>query len=268
MQVGCIVAFCVEVCDRFGCLIVSFFLELFWVFFPLVFGILGGRVLVCEGARVAWGWRLAYGVRECCEVVELVVGVIVRRSLGFLARNMSLTAAPRSLYMHNSAIESGMAMERQAPAAVQHYFSPFFLGSFPLRALRRLAMAFNSLSAMAPASFRFNASRMGKHKRNEADVSRSAVGETSASQPRLPLLWFPRFGRSVKEINEVQKRRKLATERFTDDEETGRKIVSFVNSRGQMLFSQSWTRVNSDVELKYALSPLRRFPLLSLSLYN
>ncbi|KAG0577296.1 hypothetical protein KC19_5G146200 [Ceratodon purpureus] len=152
---------------------------------------------------------------------------------------MSLMAAPRSLYVGSTAGESGMEKHAQAGGApVGYYFSPFTLGSFPLRALRRLAMAFNSLSAMAPASFRFSASRMAKQKKGEA-----GEGKSGSSQPRLPLLWFPRFGRSVKEINEVQKRRKLATERFSDDGETGRKVVSFVNSRGQTLFSQSWTRV-------------------------
>jgi hypothetical protein len=192
--------------------------------------------------------------------VELEVGVIVRRVLGIgVYVIMSLVAAPRSLYMGSSSSESGMAMEkRQAPGGgvgpVGHYFSPFILGSFPLRALAR---AFNSLSAMAPASFRFNASRLAKQKKNEGG------GSVAASQPRLPLLWFPRFGRSVKEINEVQKRRKLATERFTNDDEMGRKVVSFVNSRGQTLFSQSWTHVNSGVELKYVpLIPSLFFPSL------
>lgn len=172
---------------------------------------------------------------------------------------MALMTAPRSLYVHNSPGESGTEM--QAPAPAQHFFSPFTLGSFSLRALRRLVMAFNSLSAMAPTSFRFNASRR--------DASRSAVGESSASQPRLPLLWFPRFGRSVKQMNEVQKRRKLAMERFTNDEETGRKVTPFVNSRGQTLFSQSWIPVNSEADLKYVLSLLRflrsfSFPILDL----
>ena len=97
---------------------------------------------------------------------------------------------------------------------------------------------------------------MAKQKKGEAGEAKSG-----SSQPRLPLLWFPRFGRSVKEINEVQKRRKLATERFSDDGETGRKVVSFVNSRGQTLFSQSWTRVQ---ELRYGPSFLTLYSFLLL----
>lgn len=169
---------------------------------------------------------------------------------------MSLMAAPRTVYAHHSAAESAIRMEKQASSpSVMHYFSPFLLGSFPLRALRRLAMAFNSLSAMAPASFHLNAIRLVTLKRDEeGDESHNAEdGESSASQPRLPLLWFPRFGRSVKEINEVQKRRELAMERIVDSDETERKVVPFVNARGQTIFTQSWTPANPDVNLKYAI---------------
>lgn len=75
-------------------------------------------------------------------------------------------------------------------------------------------------------------------------------GGRSASQPRLPILWFPRFGRSVKEINEVQTRRDLAVNRTVADQETERKVVPFLNSRGQTLFTQSWTPTDPDTNLK------------------
>jgi hypothetical protein len=182
----------------------------------------------------------------------------------FVILPMSLMAAPRTVYAHNAAAESAMSrMESSSsasPSSVMHYFNPFLLGSFPLRALRRLAMAFNSLSAMAPASFHLNAIRLATLKKEdeEGDESSSVEDESSvssASQPRLPLLWFPRFGRSVKEINEVQKRRELAMERILDDnaDETERKVVPFVNARGQTIFTQSWTPANPDVHLKYAI---------------
>lgn len=160
-------------------------------------------------------------------------------------------AAPRTLYAHNPAVDSAIRMEKQPPASVLHYFSPFILGSFPLRALRRLAMAFNSLSAMAPTSFHLNSIRLATLKKDEGDESQSAEdGESSAPQPRLPLIWFPRFGRSVKEINEVQTRRDIAMARITDGEETERKVVPFTNSRGQTIFTQSWTPANPEVDLK------------------
>lgn len=163
-------------------------------------------------------------------------------------------AAPRTLYAHNPAVDSAIRMEKQPPASVLHYFSPFILGSFPLRALRRLAMAFNSLSAMAPTSFHLNSIRLATLKKDEGDESQSAEdGESSAPQPRLPLIWFPRFGRSVKEINEVQTRRDIAMARITDGEETERKVVPFTNSRGQTIFTQSWTPANPEVDLKYVL---------------
>lgn len=171
---------------------------------------------------------------------------------------MSLMAAPRTVYTHNAATESAIRMEGSSAssASVMHYFNPFLLGSFPLRALRRLAMAFNSLSAMAPASFHLNAIRLATLKKDEEEdecSSRSVDDDSSssASQPRLPLLWFPRFGRSVKEINEVQKRRELAMDRILEDSsETERKVVPFVNARGQTIFTQSWTPANPDVDLK------------------
>lgn len=176
---------------------------------------------------------------------------------------MSLMAAPRTVYAGNVAADSAIRMENHhsPSSSVMHYFSPFLLGSFPLRALRRLAMAFNSLSAMAPASFHLNAVRLATLKKGEeGDESSSQQsveddedGEVSstASQPRLPLLWFPRFGRSVREINEVQKRRELAMERIMEDsEDTQRKVVPFVNARGQTIFTQSWTPANPDVDLK------------------
>ena len=75
-------------------------------------------------------------------------------------------------------------------------------------------------------------------------------GGRSASQPRLPILWFPRFGRSVKEINEVQTRRDLAVNRTVADQETERKVEPFLNSRGQTLFTQSWTPTDPETNLK------------------
>lgn len=177
-----------------------------------------------------------------------------------LSNPMSLMAAPRTVYAHNPAAESAIRMDNHhsQSTSVMHYFSPFLLGSFPLRALRRLAMAFNSLSAMAPASFHLNAIRLATLKKDDAEGEGDAVdgdgeGESSASQPRLPLFWFPRFGRSVKEINEVQKRRELAMERVLDSDESERKVVPFVNARGQTIFTQSWTPANPDVDLKYAI---------------
>lgn len=171
---------------------------------------------------------------------------------------MSLMAAQRTVYAHNAAAEGAIRMENPAPTSVLHYFSPFMLGSFPLRALRRLAMAFNSLSAMAPASFHLNAIRLATLKRDESDESQSDESvdeaESAASQPRLPLLWFPRFGRSVKEINEVQKRREIAMERMVESDETERRVVPFVNARGQTIFTQSWTPANPRVDLKYVVA--------------
>lgn len=158
---------------------------------------------------------------------------------------MALMAAPRALYAHNSVAESSKLVEDQPSTSMLHYFSPFMLGSFPLRALRRLAKAFHSLTTLAPATFRFNASRLEKLRKDSENDSL-----IEASQPRLPLIWFPRFARSVKEINEVQKRRELAIERFSDDAQTGRKVSPFANSRGQTLFTQSWTPINSEVQMK------------------
>lgn len=216
---------------------------------------------------------MGYGVRETA-VEFFAVGVpwdcaVLRRvgETGFAGGSMSLMAAPRTVYSHNPAAESAIRMEKQAPTSVLHYFSPFILGSFPLRALRRLAMAFNSLSAMAPASFHLNAIRLATLKKDEGDESQSdesvEEGESSASQPRLPLLWFPRFGRSVKEINEVQKRREIAMERVIESEETERRVVPFVNARGQTILTQSWTPANAGVDLKYVV-----FLFFNQTLYN
>lgn len=214
------------------------------------------------GVRVGWAWGEgesgAVGVLWDCDVLWcLETGG--RGDGGLIGSLMSLMAAPRTVYAHNPAAESAIRMEKQgAPTSVLHYFSPFILGSFPLRALRRLAMAFNSLSAMAPASFHLNAIRLATLKKDEGDESQSdesvEEGESSASQPRLPLLWFPRFGRSVKEINEVQKRREIAMERMIESEVTERKVVPFVNARGQTIFTQSWTPANTRVDLKYVVA--------------
>lgn len=159
---------------------------------------------------------------------------------------MSLMAAPRALYSHNTPSENGKAMEKKS-TSILHYFSPFSLGSFPLRALRRLALAFNSLSFGTAASFHIPVPSMSiRLKKNDNGTEESSL----KTQPRLPLLWFPRFGRSVKEINEVQLRRDLALERSVEDQDTERRVVPFVNSRGQTLFTQSWTPSNPDTIMK------------------
>jgi acylglycerol lipase len=74
--------------------------------------------------------------------------------------------------------------------------------------------------------------------------------QVSKVQPRLPLLWFPRFGWSVKEINEVQIRRDLALKPTVEDPDTERRVVPFVNSRGQTIFTQSWTPAAPDHSIK------------------
>lgn len=90
-----------------------------------------------------------------------------------------------------------------------------------------------------------------KLKEGEGEDGGGVVGGgRSVSQPRLPIMWFPRFGRSVKEINEVQTRRDLAVNRTTVDQETERKVAPFMNSRGQTLFTQSWTPTNPETTLK------------------
>jgi hypothetical protein len=78
----------------------------------------------------------------------------------------------------------------------------------------------------------------------------SQTNNDSKVQPSLPLLWFPRFGRSVKEINEVQIRRDLALQPTLEDPDTERRVVPFVNSRGQTIFTQSWTPAAPDHPVK------------------
>lgn len=55
----------------------------------------------------------------------------------------------------------------------------------------------------------------------------------------------------------MQKRRELAMDRILDDSsETERKVVPFVNARGQTIFTQSWIPTNPDVNLKCAFLSL------------
>ncbi|CAK9220137.1 unnamed protein product [Sphagnum troendelagicum] len=118
--------------------------------------------------------------------------------------------------------------EPSSSSLLSYFSSPFKLGSFfPLRALRSLLMMFTS------------------------SASSTAPPPTAYGLRQLPWLWSP--GAKLKtdaEVNEVQIRRDLALKPTVEDPDTERRVVPFVNSRGQTIFTQSWTPAAPDHSIK------------------
>ncbi|CAM6029322.1 unnamed protein product [Sphagnum balticum] len=99
------------------------------------------------------------------------------------------------------------------------FSSPFFkLRSFPLRAFRILAMAFTSVLSIATAAFGLR---------------------------QLPWTWLSAGKDATEAI-----RRDLALQPTLEDPDTERRVVPFVNSRGQTIFTQSWTPAAPDHPVK------------------
>jgi hypothetical protein len=160
--------------------------------------------------------------------------------------------------------------EPSSSSLLSYFSSPFKHGSFfPLRALRSLLMMFtSSASSTAPPRTAYGLRQLPwmwspgaklktdaveeqqQEQQEEEDGDIENETQVSKVQPRLPLLWFPRFGWSVKEINEVQIRRDLALKPTVEDPDTERRVVPFVNSRGQTIFTQSWTPAAPDRSIK------------------
>jgi len=160
--------------------------------------------------------------------------------------------------------------EPSSSSLLSYFSSPFKLSSFfPLRALRSLLMIFtSSASSTAPPHTAYGLRQLPwmwspgaklktdaveeqqQEQQDEEDGDIENETQVSKVQPRLPLLWFPRFGWSVKEINEVQIRRDLALKPTVEDPDTERRVVPFVNSRGQIIFTQSWTPAAPDHSIK------------------
>ncbi len=226
-------------------------------------------------------------LRESCEEertfslsVSLSLALLALAAVGndmpsLAAASASLTSFPAAAPMENVISRETPNSSSSSSSLRSSFFSPFFkLRSFPLRAFRIFAMAFTSVLSIATAAFglrqlpwtwlsagKDDTEAVEEEEEQEEDERREAEeqqqeGENSQTnndskvQPSLPLLWFPRFGRSVKEINEVQIRRDLALQPTLEDPDTERRVVPFVNSRGQTIFTQSWTPAAPDHPVK------------------
>ncbi len=224
-------------------------------------------------------------LRESCEEERTFSLSLALLALAAVGNDMPSLAAPSASLTYFPAaapMENVISMETQNPSSSSlrsSFSSPFFkLRSFPLRAFRTLAMAFTSVLSIATPAFGLRQlpwtwlsagkddreaveeeeeqeEEEREDERREAEEQQqeeenSQTNNDSKVQPSLPLLWFPRFGRSVKEINEVQIRRDLALQPTLEDPDTERRVVPFVNSRGQTIFTQSWTPAAPDHPVK------------------
>ncbi len=253
-----------------------------WIFFAaavVVIAILYCQILLVENL-----------LRESCDqerafslflsLALLALAAVGNDMPSLAAASASLTSFPATA----APMENVISVETQNSSSSSlrsSFSSPFFkLRSFPLRAFRILAMAFTSVLSIATAAFglrqlpwtwlsaskddteaveeeeeqeeeeREDERREAEEQQQQQEEENSQTNNDSKVQPSLPLLWFPRFGRSVKEINEVQIRRDLALQPTLEDPDTERRVVPFVNSRGQTIFTQSWTPAAPDHPVK------------------
>jgi hypothetical protein len=227
-------------------------------------------------------------LRESCEeertfFFPLSLSLLALAAVGNDMPSLAAASASLTYFPAAAPMENVISMETQNSSSSSSlrssFSSPFFkLRSFPLRAFRILAMAFTSVLSIATAVFGLRQlpwtwlsagkddteaveeeeeqeEEEREDERREAEEQQqqqenSQTNNDSKVQPSLPLLWFPRFGRSVKEINEVQIRRDLALQPTLEDPDTERRVVPFVNSRGQTIFTQSWTPAAPDHPVK------------------
>ncbi|CAM6056206.1 unnamed protein product [Sphagnum tenellum] len=140
--------------------------------------------------------------------------------------------------------------EPSSSSLLSYFSSPFKLGSFfPLRALRSLLMMFtSSASSTAPPPTAYGLRQLPWLWSPGAKLKTDAVEEHQQEQEEEE---EEEEDGDIENETQVSKiRRDLALKPTVEDPDTERRVVPFVNSRGQTIFTQSWTPAAPDHSIK------------------
>ncbi|KAH8967338.1 hypothetical protein BDL97_03G073600 [Sphagnum fallax] len=136
--------------------------------------------------------------------------------------------------------------EPSSSSLLSYFSSPFKLGSFfPLRALRSLLTMFtSSASSTAPPPTAYGLRQLPWMWSLGAKLKTDAVEEQQQEEEE------EEDGDIENETQVSKIRRDLALKPTVEDPDTERRVVPFVNSRGQTIFTQSWTPAAPDHSIK------------------